>query len=107
MLIKTILNKCHKFKSFVYEKVELGSYQGSEVFNVTVVPRKNGHAICSGCQMPASGYDRLKERRFEFIPLWGIRVFLLYRMRRVDCPTCGVTVEQVPWTEGKTAHREH
>ncbi|WP_422467157.1 transposase family protein, partial [Endozoicomonas sp. ALC013] len=88
MLIKTILNKVHKLKSFVYQDVKLGLYQGSEVFNVIVVPSKNGHAICSGCQQPAPGYDRLTERRFEFVPLWGIRVFLLYKMRRVECKTC-------------------
>ena len=40
-------------------------------------------------------YDRLAPRRFEFVPLWGLRVFFLYMMRRVDCPRCGVTVEQV------------
>ena len=101
MLIKTILNKVHKLKSFVYQEVKLAHYQGAEVFNVTIVPRQNGHALCSGCQKPAAGYDHLKERRFEFIPLWGIRVFLLYRMRRVNCKTCGVKVEQVPWAEGK------
>lgn len=101
MLIKTILNKVHKLKSFVYQDVKLGLYQGSEVFNVIVVPRKNGHAICSGFQQPAPGYDRLAERRFEFVPLWGIRVFLLYKMRKVECKTCGVKVEQVPWAEGK------
>ena len=28
-------------------------------------------------------------------------VFLLYRMRRVDCRRCGVKVEQVPWGCGK------
>jgi transposase len=28
-------------------------------------------------------------------------VFLAYRMRRVDCPRCGVTVEIVPWCDGK------
>jgi transposase len=43
----------------------------------------------------------LQERRFEFIPLWGYRVFLVYRMRRVNCPACGVKVEQVPWARGK------
>ncbi len=101
MLIKTILNKVHKLKSFVYQDVKLGFYQGSEVFNVTVAPRKNSHAICSGCKKAAPGYDRLTERRFEFVPLWGIRVFLLYRMRRVECKTCGVKVEQVPWADGK------
>ena len=49
----------------------------------------------------AAAYDRLEERRFEFVPLWGILVFLAYRMRRVDCPRCGVTVEMVPWCDGK------
>ena len=83
MLIKTILNKVHKLKSFVYQDVEPGCYQGSEVSNVAVAPRKNGHAICSGCLKSAPGYDSLAERRFEFVPLWGIRVFLLYKMRLV------------------------
>ena len=35
------------------------------------------------------------------MPLWGIAVFFLYMMRRVDCATCGVRVEQVPWADGK------
>jgi transposase len=43
----------------------------------------------------------LATRRFEFVPLWGIAVFFLYAMRRVDCPACGVTVERVPWSNGK------
>ena len=41
-------------------------------------------------------------RRFEFVPLWGIRVFFLYPLRRVDCPDCGVKVERVPWAQGKS-----
>jgi transposase len=43
----------------------------------------------------------MAERRFEFVPLWGIVVFFLYAMRRVDCERCGVTVETVPWAQGK------
>jgi transposase len=66
-----------------------------------VRPRVGSKAICSGCRRPAAGYDHLAERPFEFIPVWGFLVFLLYRMRRVHCPTCGVVVEQVPWAEGK------
>jgi transposase len=58
-------------------------------------------AICSGCHRPAVGYDHLAERLFEFIPVWGFLLFLLYRMRRVHCKTCGVVVEQVPWADGK------
>ena len=54
-----------------------------------------------GCGRPGPAYDRLEERRFEFVPVWGILVFLAYRMRRVDCKRCGVTVEMVPWCDGK------
>ena len=64
-------------------------------------PRKNGRPYCSGCGRPGPAYDRLEERRFEFVPVWGIVVFLAYRMRRVDCKRCGVTVEMVPWCDGK------
>ena len=101
MLIKTILNKCHKFKSFVYQHVNQAWYCEEEVIEVTIVPRKNSKAICSGCNTTAPGYDSLNERRFEFIPLWGYRVFFLYVMRRVNCKTCGIKVEQVPWAKGK------
>jgi len=39
--------------------------------------------------------------RYNFVPLWAISVVLVYLMRRVDCPDCGVTVEEVPWGDGK------
>jgi transposase len=43
----------------------------------------------------------LPTRRFEFIPIWGYAVMLLYAMRRVQCRNCGVKVESVPWAMGK------
>jgi transposase len=102
MQLQTILNKCHKFKSFVYDKVSFVIENGERFIEVTVMPRRNSQAICSCCGQPAPLYDRMKkERRFEFIPLWGYRVFLIYLMRRVDCIHCGVKVEQVPWARGK------
>ena len=64
---------------------------------VAVRPRKGSPAVCSRCHLTAPGYDQLAEQRFEFIPLWGFLVFLLYTMRRVDCRRCGVVaVEEVP-----------
>jgi len=44
----------------------------------------------------------LKERRFKFIPIWGIKVDFSYRPRRVDCPKDGVKVEKIPWADGKS-----
>jgi len=71
------------------------------LIEIQVAPRRNSQAICSCCSRPAPLYDRLQERRFEFVPLWGYRVFLRYWMRRVQCACCGVKVEQVPWARGK------
>jgi transposase len=41
--------------------------------------------------------------RFEFIPLWGFLVSLLYTMRQVDCCRCGVGLHTL--TAGKEAER--
>jgi transposase len=48
------------------------------------------------------GYDTLEPREFAFVPLWGMAVWFVYAMRRVDCPRCGVHVEMVPWASGKS-----
>jgi transposase len=97
MQIKTILNHVHKIKGFVYEKVR---FTGEQII-VDVRPRKRSRPICSGCGRPGPGYDTLAARTFEFVPLWAIGVLLVYAMRRVNCSRCGVTVERVPWGDGK------
>lgn len=100
MELITILNRCHHFQRFVYHRARFCSDRKS--IEVSVRPRKGSSAICSRCHQPAPGYDQLAERRFEFIPLWGFFLFLLYSMRRVDCCRCqAVVVEEVPWADGK------
>ena len=69
MQLRTILNQCHKFKSFVYAQVHFIESDGERHIEVEVVPRRNSRAVCSGCGQPAPLYDRLNIRRFEFIPL--------------------------------------
>ena len=68
---------------------------------VEIQPRLNSRPICSGCGHKRPGYDRSPERLFELIPMWGHKVFFRYAPRRVDCPGCGVRVEQMPWVSGK------
>ncbi len=101
MLLKTILNRVQKFKSFVYKSVRWSGSEAEPELEVEVVERANGKPICSGCGRHCPGYDRQPKRRFEFVPLWGIKVFLVYAPRRVECPNCGVRVEQMPWAMGK------
>src|SRR3954462_8730615 len=100
MELTTILNRCHRFRGFVYQHARFSADKKS--IEVAVRPREGSAAVCSCCHLPAPGYDQLAKRRFEFIPLWGFLVFLLYTMRRVNCLRCGiVAVEEVPWGDGK------
>ena len=101
MQIKTILNYLQSFKCFVYGEVRLLRDAVQPTLEVDVHERGNSWALCSVCEQPAPNYDRLRQRRFEFIPLWGIKVFLLYAPRRVNCQCCGVKVEHMPWAVGK------
>lgn len=97
MLLTRLLNACHHFPGFVYSGARLIETRKT----IEIRPRVGSQGYCSGCAQPAPGYDQLPLRRFEFIPVWGFAVELLYRMRRVQCGSCGVKVEQVPWAAGK------
>ena len=101
MLLKSILNRIQLHHGFVYGSICLVEKGARLLLEIEIRPRKGSRAICSVCGKPGPGYDTLKIRRFEFVPLWGIAVFFLYAMRRVDCPCCGIKVERVPWAEGK------
>jgi transposase len=56
-------------------------------------------ARCGCCGRKCrGGYDG-RERRWRHLDFAGMRVVLRYRIRRVDCASCGVTTEMVPWAE--------
>ena len=100
MQLKTILNRVQKHQSFVYTDIKLK--EGEQLkLDITIGPRRNSRPVCSGCGCKRPGYDTLAVRHFEFIPFWGILVYFVYAMRRVNCPDCGIKVERVPWADGK------
>jgi len=101
MQLKSILNYVERHKSFVYQEPHWTEEGGRRAIEIPIEPRTNSRPICSSCGGKGPGYDRLPVRRFTYVPLWGIAVYLVYAMRRVDCPRCGVTVEAVPWANGK------
>jgi transposase len=101
MLIKTILNRIHHIKGFVYQQVEIELIEGRECLVANVVAHKSSRGICPHCHRRCSGYDKLPERLFEFVPLWNIPFKLRYRPRRVHCPEHRIVREYLPWAEGK------
>ena len=100
--IKTILNRVQHFVGFVCQQVRLHCSEGRPQWvEITLQPHGGIRGRCSQCQRPAPGYDRLPERRWSFVPLWGIPAYFCYAPRRVECATHGVVVEYLPWSDGK------
>jgi transposase len=101
--VKTILNAIQHFPGFVYQEIRLQRHRDGrpERIEVTIQPHEGIPARCSRCVRVAPGYDRLPERPWLFVPLWGIATWFRYAARRVQCPEHGVVVEYLPWSEGK------
>jgi transposase len=89
------------FVGFVYREVRMLGDKRPEAIEVRVAAHAGIGARCSQCQRRSPGYDRLPERRWQFVPLWGIPVWFLYAPRRVQCIEHGVVVEHIPWSDGK------
>lgn len=99
MHVKSILRTIVHYKGFVIKEVTWDLNKSALL--VDIQPRRGSLPCCSVCGKKCSTYDRLKPRRFQFVPLWGYAVFLVYALRRVNCPACKVKVEKIPWSDGK------
>ena len=75
MELTTILNRCPRFRGFVYQFAHFSADQKS--IEVAVRPRQGLGRSLLALPFAGAGYDQLAERRFEFILLWGFLVFLL------------------------------
>ena len=103
MQIKTILNRIQKQRGFVYGTVQLEEQIGGLALTVD---------ICAACAaigrgVPVAG-DPARGVRPPGATALRVRAPLGHRrgLRLCDAagrlPGCGVTVERVPWAEGKT-----
>jgi transposase len=99
--VKTILNRIQHFVGFVYAEIRLRSLKRKLYVEITIEAHQGIGGKCSECRKLAPGYDRLPERWWRFVPLWGIATWFRYRPRRVQCAEHGVVVEHLPWSEGK------
>ena len=101
--VKTVLNAIQRFPGFVYQEVRLCRHRDGQPqhIEIMVAPHPAIAAKCSHCLKAVPGYDRLPQRSWLFVPLWGIATRFLYAARRVQCPEHGVVIEHVPWSDGK------
>jgi transposase len=56
---------------------------------------------CSSCGATGPIRDQ-RVRRWRHLDVGGVECELRYSIRRVECSSCGVKVEQVPWAEHDT-----
>lgn len=103
MQLKAILNRVQKDRCFVYEGVRLLD----DCIEVDIRARKNSKAICSVCQTAAPGYDTLPRRRFEFVPLWAVKVFFVYARRWIARPVGDDNVTTSRFFSNEEAKRGH
>ena len=72
---------------------------------VEVRPRKGGRRRCGRCGRRAPWYDRGEgRRRWRGLDLGTVRVLVEGDAPRVNCPTHGPTVIQVPWARHAAGH---
>ena len=92
MQLKTLLNRVHRIKGFVYENDKIiknpNAVNGIGI-EVTIRPRAGSRGYCSGCGKRGRTYDTQPPRRFGFVPLWGIAMALVYahdkhKMKMID-----------------------
>jgi transposase len=67
MLIKTILNRVEKFKSFVYGECTFEQVGNSQSLIVEVVARKNAKGLCPECYKSSPSYDKQPLRRYQYV----------------------------------------
>lgn len=93
MRITTLLSE---LLGLEYTRVR-GCCFGTDGLIVEVAPSWRA-ARCSGCGRNRPGYDR-RRRYWRHLDLAGMTFRLEYEVRRVNCPTCGIVVEYLPWAE--------
>ena len=101
MLIKTLLNKVIRFKSFVYGSTCFMLVGDTDALVIDIEPRRNSRPICPECHKRCTVYDRQPQRLFEYLPIWSFKSYFRYVPRWVKCPEHGIKVEALPWAYGK------
>jgi len=100
--VKTLLRRVQDLAGFAIKSVNLSADSKQPVIEVRLDVDPRCKRRCSCCGRPGRIHDVLPLRTWDFVPLWGIPVKLLYAPRRVVCPEkIGPTVELMPWNKGK------
>ncbi|MGH8859446.1 MAG: helix-turn-helix domain-containing protein, partial [Polaromonas sp.] len=96
MLIETFITEQLRLKAHTVTKVV-----ETEEFMLVYIDRLGGRLLrCGVCRQRCRQVHSVRpEREWRDLSMRKLPLKLLYRPRRVNCPRCGVRVEDVPWAE--------
>ena len=94
MLIETFLRKQLKLKAHTVTKVE-----ETERYMIVHIDRLGGRMLrCGVCRQRCRNVHSVrKAREWRDLSMRKLPLKLRYRPRRVECPRCGLRVEDFPW----------
>ena len=96
MLIETFIRKQLRLKAHTVTKVEVAD-NGMRVHIDRLGSRLLRCGVCG--KRCREVHDIRKQREWRDLSMRKLPLKLLYRPRRVECPRCGVRVEEFPWAE--------
>jgi transposase len=96
VLIETFIRKQLKLKAHTVTKVE-----ETEKWMIIHIDRLGDRLLrCGVCRLRCRKVHSVrKEREWRDLSMRQLPLKLRYRPRRVECPRCGLRVEDVPWAE--------
>jgi transposase len=96
--VSTAFNRLLQIPGASVTEVVIGSR------DVEVVLRPTARLLRCPCgKRLRSCYDR-RRRRWRHLDLGRCRLWLVYQIRRLDCPDCGVRTEELPWARPGARH---
>ena len=104
LTVKSLLRRVQELAGFVVKQTRLVGPKRKMRIEVHLVADPRRKARCSRCEQACACYDTQPERRWHFVPLWGIPLNLVYSPRRVECKRDGVVIEHLPWSAGKSPY---
>ena len=96
VLIETFIRKQLRLKAHTVTRVE-----ETDEFMVVYIDRLGRRLLrCGVCRQRCQEvHDLRSEREWRDLSMRKLPLKLRYRPRRVECPRCGVRVEDFPWAE--------
>lgn len=76
-----------------------GTTTGAPQITIELAARPNAGRYCSRCGRAAAAVHDVSVRRVRELPILDAETWLLVPQARVVCPTCGPTVEALPWLD--------